>query len=98
MKLGLILICAALVASIVLLVEKSSRTWAIVAAALSAFLLTMATGVLQLSISGLPLMLLLCIGLTVAGGIVVAQTSHKLSVVAATVVATCGAVLALLHA
>jgi len=79
-----ILALVALAASVLLLLKKESRLWAIVAAAF---------GLLSISIAGLDLGLILGGALVVAGGFLFAGVREKIRVACATAIILTGALL-----
>lgn len=91
MNLSLILAIAALACAVLLAVQLQSRVFAIIAAFVAGIEVLIAFGILRLSISGIPLGLVLAIALAVAGVLTWAKTQGKLHVSAATVILVVGA-------
>jgi hypothetical protein len=82
---------AALAGSIALLFGSASRAPAVVALVASAVEVAMALGLVRVAVAGVPLSLVLGLGLAVPGVIVWLRASGKGAVSAATVVALIGA-------
>ena len=91
MSLSLILAIAALVFALVLAFQSQSRLFPAIAAAVAAVEVLIEFGVLRLSISGIPLGLVLAITLAVAGALCWVRVQGKLHVSAATVILIVGA-------
>lgn len=81
---------AALGCSIYLAVSLSARLWPVVAAVIAGAEVMMAMGLFRLSISGVSLVLVLGVGLSVAGGVCWMKVTGKTQVTAATVILLVG--------
>ena len=92
MSLHLVLAVAALAASVVLLLSSQSRTFAVIAALASGLEVTMALGLLHLSVAGVPLTIVLGLALAVPGVLAWLRASAKTTVSAAAIVAFVGVV------
>jgi hypothetical protein len=93
MGLSLTLALAALIGSIVLLLQNAHhRALAMIALAVSGAELILASGIIHFSIRGLSLGLLFGVALAVVGGLMFMRTHRKPAVAAATVVAFVGIV------
>jgi hypothetical protein len=90
MNVHTVLAIAALVASILLLLGPASRAAAIVALVASAVEVARALGLVRVSVAGVPLSLVLGLGLAVPGVLLWLRASAKTPVSAATVVALVG--------
>lgn len=95
MSLSLVFAIAALVGGFLLLGDKSSRTWGIIAMIAAGVGVAISLGLLTLSVAGLSISLLIGIALAVAGGIALMRISSKIRVIAATVVCAVGVLMAL---
>ena len=95
MSLSLVFAVAALIGGFLLLGDKSSRMWGIIAMIAAGADVAIALGLLTLSIAGLSISLLLGIVLAVAGIIALMRISSKVRVIAATIVASVGILQAL---
>jgi hypothetical protein len=93
MTLSTILIVAALAASIFLITQKSARVFAILAAVVSGVALTLALGFISIRVSHVDLVI--GIALAVLGVVLLFRVDEKFRVVASTVIAMVGAVMAL---
>ncbi len=91
MSLHVALVVAALVASVALFLSGASRVLAIVALVASGVEVTMALGVVHLSVARLPLGLVLGVALAVPGVLLWVRSSAKTAISAAVVVALVGA-------
>lgn len=91
MSTNVFLICAALVAALVLTLQHRPRLLPVIALVVSGFEALRALRVLHFGVAGLPLDLILGAVLVVCGAVVLLRTSHKPSVSAATVVTLVGA-------
>ena len=92
MNLSFVFAIAALVCSVLLLVQMKNRIWAIAAAAIAGLELLIALNVVHLSVAGIPLALVLGVALAIAGVVVWMQVQGKTHVSAATIIALVGAV------
>ena len=102
MSLSLVLAGVALAASIMLIAQDKARTYAIVAAIVSAIDLAVALHWIQLSIPGVGLTVVTGAIMTVVGVLILLRLERKIRVVAATAIVFAGAVellsgLGLLH-
>ena len=88
-----ILALVALAASVLLLLKKESRLWAIVAVVAAGIMVAAAFGLLSISIAGLDLGLILGGALVVAGGFLFAGVREKIRVACATAIILTGALL-----
>lgn len=87
-----ILIFAALAASLLLLFQARSRLWPIVATAASGLQAAFILGLVQFSLKGVPLAILLAAALTIAGLMIWIGASGKTQITSATVIALVGVV------
>jgi hypothetical protein len=86
------MVLAAVIASVVLVSQTEARLWAVVAVFASGLEALLAFRVIQLSVSGLNLTMLLALALVLAGGVAWAKASSKSSITAATALALVGAI------
>lgn len=91
MSLTLILAIAALGCGVLLVVQNQARVFAVIAAVVAAVEVLLALNILRLSISGVPLGLVLGAGLAVAGALCWTKVQAKLYVSAATLILLVGA-------
>lgn len=92
MSLSLVLAGLALAAAILLVAQDKARTYAIVAAIVSAIDLAVALHLIQLSIPGIGLSVIMGAIMTVVGVLLLLRLERKVRVVAATVIVFAGAV------
>ena len=83
----------ALAASVLLLLKKESRLWAIVAVVAAGIMVAAAFGWLSIAIAGLDLGVILGAVLAVAGGFLFAGVREKIRVASATAIVLTGALL-----
>ena len=84
----------ALIGAVLLLGDKASRTWGVIAVIAAGVAAAIALGLLSLSLAGYSISLILGVVLAVAGGIALTRVQKKLRVVAATIVCAVGALTA----